>query len=433
MICENVSINEKGHLCFAGLDTVELAEKYGTPLYLMDENRIRERVRTYKNSLTAAFGENSKALFASKAASFRQIYRIMKEEDIGIDVVSSGEIYTALSAGYDISGAYFHSNNKTDEDITYAIDNSIGYFVVDNVEELYAIDRIAGEKSVCQKVLLRLTPGIDPHTYEAVATGKVDSKFGSAIETGQAEEITKIALSLKNITLSGFHTHIGSQMFDSSVFIDGAKIMLEFIADMKSKLGYETMELDLGGGYGVRYTEADPEIDIAENITLVGEYVKTKCAELGISVPAIRMEPGRSIVADAGMTLYTAGTVKRIPGYKNYVSVDGGMSDNPRFALYGSEYTIYLANRTNSNADTFNCSVVGRCCESGDIIQENVILPADVRRGDIVAVLTTGAYNYSMASNYNRIARPPIVMIKDGESYTAVCRETLEDLCKNDL
>lgn len=432
MICENLSVNNEGHLCFAGLDTVELAKKYGTPLYLMDENRIRERVRTYKNNLTAAFGENAKMLFASKAASFRQIYRIMKDENVGIDVVSSGEIYTALSAGYNISSAYFHSNNKTDEDIAYAIENSIGYFVVDNVEELYAIDRIAGEKNTYQKVLLRLTPGIDPHTYEAVATGKVDSKFGSAIETGQAEEITKIALSLKNIKLSGFHTHIGSQMFDSNVFIDGAKILLEFICDIKAKLNYEPEELDLGGGYGVRYTENDPKIDIANNIALVGNYVKNKCRELNISIPAIRMEPGRSIVADAGITLYTVGTVKRIPGYKNYVSVDGGMTDNPRFALYGSSYTVCLANRMN-NCDTFNCSLVGRCCESGDIIQENVSLPSNVHRGDTVAVLTTGAYNYSMASNYNRIGRPPIVMLKDGESYIAVRRETSEDICKNDL
>lgn len=433
MICENITVNEKGNLCFAGRDVTELAAKYGTPLYLMDENRIRQRLRTYKNALNKVLGDKAKVLYASKAASFCQMYRICKEEGIGVDVVSSGELYTAIKAGFDPAKAYFHSNNKTDDDIVFAIDNGIGYFVVDNEEELFVIDKIAAEKGVKQNILLRITPGIDPHTYEAVATGKVDSKFGSAIETGQAEEITKTALGLKNINLCGFHTHIGSQMFDSEVFFDGAKIMLEFISHIKNSLGYTAKELDLGGGYGVRYTEKDPIIDIAKNVEAVGQYIGIKCNELGLEIPSIRMEPGRSIVADAGMTIYTVGTVKRIPGYKNYVSVDGGMTDNPRFALYGSEYTIYIANKMNDNGKTFNCSVVGRCCESGDIIQENVTLPSSVCRGDIVAVLTTGAYNYSMASNYNRIAKPPVVMINDGEDYVAVKRETLDDILRNDI
>ena len=433
MICENITVNEKGNLCFAGRDVTELAAKYGTPLYLMDENRIRQRLRTYKNALNKVLGDKAKVLYASKAASFCQMYRICKEEGIGVDVVSSGELYTAIKAGFDPAKAYFHSNNKTDDDIVFAIDNGIGYFVVDNEEELLVIDKIAAEKGVKQNILLRITPGIDPHTYEAVATGKVDSKFGSAIETGQAEEITKTALGLKNINLRGFHIHIGSQMFDSEVFFDGAKIMLEFIAHIKRSLGYTAEELDLGGGYGVRYTEKDPTIDIAKNVEAVGQHIRSKCSELGLEIPSIRMEPGRSIVADAGMTIYTVGTVKRIPGYKNYVSVDGGMTDNPRFALYGSEYTIYIANKMNDNGKTFNCSVVGRCCESGDIIQENVTLPSSVCRGDIAAVLTTGAYNYSMASNYNRIARPPVVMINNGEDYVAVKRETLEDILRNDI
>lgn len=433
MICENITVSEKGNLCFAGMDVTKLAAKYGTPLYLMDENRIRQRIRTYKNALTKALGDKAKVLYASKAASFCQMYRICKEEGIGVDVVSLGELYTAIKAGFNPAEAYFHSNNKTDEDIDFAIEKGIGYFVVDNEEELFVIDKIAGEKGKRQNILLRITPGIDPHTYEAVSTGKVDSKFGSAIETGQAEQITKTALGLKNINLCGFHTHIGSQMFDSEVFFDGAKIMLEFISHIKNSLGYTAKELDLGGGYGVRYTENDPTIDIAANIEAVGKYIRNKCNELGLEVPSIRMEPGRSIVADAGMTIYTVGTVKRIPGYKNYVSVDGGMSDNPRFALYGSEYTIYIANKMNDKGQTFNCSVVGRCCESGDIIQENVTLPSSVCRGDIAAVLTTGAYNYSMASNYNRIARPPVVMLNNGEDYVAVKRESLEDIIRNDI
>ena len=433
MICKNLSVDSLGHLCLAGVDTVDLAKKYGTPLYLMDEDRIRERCRTYTCAMRDAFGDDARPLYASKAASFRAIYRIMKEEGMGVDVVSSGEVYTAVSAGFPMENAYFHSNNKTDDDIRYAIENGIGYFVVDNVEELDAIQRIAPLYHVCQKVLLRLTPGIDPHTYAAVATGKVDSKFGSAIETGQAEEIAKYAMSLKNVRLMGFHCHVGSQVFDSDVFVRAAEIMLDFVAMMQSKHGFTTKELDLGGGYGVRYLDSHPEIDIAANIKEVAEFMKSHCRKLGIALPAVRMEPGRSIVADAGMTLYTAGTVKRIPGYKNYVSVDGGMADNPRYALYGSPYTVVLANRMNAEAEKFTCSVVGRCCESGDILQENVKLPSDVTRGDIVAVLTTGAYNYSMSSNYNRIPRPPVVMLREGNDTLAVRRETFEDICRNDI
>ena len=413
-----------------------MAEKYGTPLYLYDENRIRERCRTYVTAMKEAFGDNALPLYASKAASFKQMYRIVKDEGMGTDIVSSGELYTAASVDFPLDKAYFHSNNKTDDDIAYAIDLGIGYFVVDNVEELDAIDRIAGEKGAKQKVLLRLTPGIDPHTYAAVATGKVDSKFGSAIETGQAEQISKYATELENIELCGFHCHVGSQVFDSDVYLDASDIMLDFIAEMKKKYGFETKVLDIGGGYGVRYLESDPQIDISANIHQVADHMKAYCQKLGINMPAIRMEPGRSIVADAGLTVYTAGTVKRIPGYKNYVSVDGGMADNPRFALYGSPYTVCLANRMNAEAEgtpTFVCSVVGRCCESGDILQENVTLPADIKRGDMIAVLTTGAYNYAMSSNYNRLGKPPVVMLRDGEDYLAVKRETPEDICRNDI
>lgn len=433
MICNNLSVNEKGHLCLSGMDTVDLVKKYGTPLYLMDEDRIRERCRTYLDAMKDAFGDSALPLYASKAASFRAIYRIMKDEGMGVDVVSSGEVFTAVSAGFPMGNAYFHSNNKTDADIDYAMENGVGYFVVDNVEELNAIERIAISRGIQQKVLLRLTPGIDPHTYAAVATGKVDSKFGSAIETGQAEEIAVYAMKLSAVKLMGFHCHVGSQVFDSDVFLRASEIMLDFVALMQKKYGFVTEELDLGGGYGVRYLESHPEIDIATNIHEVAAFMKAHCQDIGISLPAIRMEPGRSIVADAGLTLYTAGTVKRIPGYKNYVSIDGGMTDNPRYALYGSPYTIVLANRMNAEAPKFTCTVAGRCCESGDLIQENVPLPEDVTRGDIVAVLTTGAYNYSMASNYNRIPRPPIVMLSGGTDKLAVRRESFEDICRNDI
>lgn len=432
MLCDNITVQD-GRLFFAGQDTTALARQYGTPLYLMDEDRIRENCRRYTAAFRKHFGPNARPLYASKASSFKRIYEIMGKEGMGIDVVSAGEIYTALRAGCDLSQAYFHSNNKTDEDIRYSMDQGIGYFVADNAEEIRAIEAEAARRGIRQKVLLRLTPGIDPHTYEAVSTGKVDSKFGSAIETGQAEEIALFTLAQPHVELVGFHCHVGSQVFAEDVFERAAIIMLEFAAEMKRRHGYTTRQLDLGGGYGVRYVESDPYLDVDAKVGAVAEAVRGACARLELEMPEIHMEPGRSIVGDAGMTLYTVGTVKRIPGYKNYVSVDGGMPDNPRFALYGAGYTCLLASKMDEPAD-FPCSVVGRCCESGDIIQEGVMLPGSVSRGDILAVCTTGAYNYSMASNYNRLPRPPVVMLRGGsESYVAVRRESLEDLCRNDL
>jgi len=433
MICENLSA-VNGVLHFAGKDTLALAEEFGTPLYVMDEDRIRANCRTYKNALEASFGPDAMVLYAGKAASFTRLIRIVKEEGLGLDVVSAGEIATAVNAGFPMENAYFHSNNKTDADIRLAMDCGVGYFVADNVEEVDAVNAISGKRGIRQKLLLRLTPGIDPHTYAAVATGKVDSKFGSAIETGQAEEITAHALSCENIDLAGFHCHVGSQVFDSDVFLRASGIMLQFIAHVRDRYGYTARILDLGGGYGVRYVESDPFIDIPANIRQVAESVKACCKALSLPLPAMRMEPGRSIVADAGITLYTAGTVKKIPGYKNYVSVDGGMADNPRFALYGSSYTVLNAGKLNELCE-FPCSVVGRCCESGDILQENVMMPSSVTRGDVIAVLTTGAYNYSMSSRYNRLARPPVVMVaKGGEEVSlAVRRETAEDILSCDL
>ena len=278
---------------------------------------------------------------------------------------------------------------------------------------------------------MRLTPGIDPHTYEAVATGKVDSKFGTAIETGQARQMLEHTLSLPSIDLRGLHCHVGSQVFGEDVFERSADIMLEFMARCKRDYGLDLEILDLGGGYGVRYVAEDGYVDIPAAIAMVAGHMKAVCARLGMELPRVIMEPGRSIVADAGLTLYTVGTVKKIPGYKNYVSVDGGMSDNPRYALYRSKYTVLLASRPEAEADLF-CDVVGRCCESDDVIQPQVLLP-EPERGEILAVCTTGAYNYSMASNYNRLARPAMVMLTEDSDYLAVRRESLDDLVRNDI
>lgn len=431
MICKNLTV-VSDRLLFAGRDLRELADKYGTPLYLMDEERIREKCRIYREAMLEAFGENAMPVYASKACSFRRMYAIMREEKMGIEVVSPGEIHTAKSAGADLSDGYFNGNNKTDSDIAFAMDCGVGYFVVDNEEEIEAIGRIATERGMGQKVLLRITPGIDTHTYEAIQTGQVDSKFGSAIETGQAMNITKKSLATRGVELVGFHCHVGSLVFDSDTFLRSAAIMFAFMNEVREETGFVAKELSLGGGYGVRYTEADPELDLRANILSVGKEVSSLCEKFSYPQPKMILEPGRSIVADAGLTLYTVGTVKRIPGYKTYVSVDGGMTDNPRFALYGAVHLPVLPEKMGEKADLI-CSVVGRCCESGDILCEGASLPSSVKRGDLLAVLTTGAYNYSMASHYNRIPKPPVVMLRGEEDYVAVRRETFEDLTQFDV
>lgn len=430
MLHNNLSINKEGHLCFAGLDTVLLAKKYGTPLFLIDEDKIRQNARTYINAMRKYFGGDSGPLLASKALCFSEIYRIAASEGMRTDIVSPGELYIAHKAGFPMERAFFHGNNKTDEDISYAIECGIGYFVVDNREELEEINRAAGKKGIKQKILLRLSPGIDPHTHAKISTGSVDSKFGTAIETGQADEIVSLALALENIALEGFHCHVGSQIFDCEPFTDAADIMLSYIAHVKKSFGFEAPVLNLGGGFAVRYTEDDPYIDYEENIKSIADHVNAKCAELKVKKPTILMEPGRSSVADAGMTLYTVGSVKTITGYKTYVSVDGGMTDNPRYALYQSRYTFEIANRA-LEEKLLNCTIAGRCCESGDLLGEDVKLQ-QAQRGDILATLVTGAYNYSMSSNYNKIPRPPIVVISQGIDRVAVRRETYADLARLD-
>ena len=432
MICDNLAVTDAGQLTFAGRTARELLEKYGSPLYVMDENRIRYNFKQYTDAMREVFGDNAKVLYASKACAFMEMYRLAYQCGAGIDVVSEGELYTAYKAGVPMEIVYFHGNSKTDKELQMALELGVGHFVVDHKEEVDALEMLAAKMGKTAKVVLRITPGIDTHTYEAIATGQVDSKFGSAIETGQAAEITAYTLQQEHIALKGFHCHVGSQVFDSDTFFRSADIMLEFIAQVRDTLGYMAEELDLGGGYGVRYVESDPTIDIADNIRQVGKHVFAACEKLGLPVPQMRMEPGRSIVADAGITLYTVGSVKRIPGYKNYVSVDGGMGDNPRFALYGAEYTVVCPEKMNEPCD-FTCDVVGKYCESGDIIQQNVSLPSSVKRGDLVAVLTTGAYNYSMASNYNRVPRLPVIMLTDNDEKVVVKRETLDDIIRNDI
>ncbi|MBR3995078.1 MAG: diaminopimelate decarboxylase [Clostridia bacterium] len=431
MIHNNLTVGENGHLMFSGMDTVELAHKYGTPLMLLDEDRIRSRMRTYISAMQKHFGEGSKPLLASKALCFKGIYKIAAEEGMGTDIVSPGELYTAKMGGFPLENAYFHGNNKTDADIEYAIDSGIGYFIVDNKEEFDKISSYAGEKDIKQKILVRLSPGIDPHTHAKISTGSVDSKFGTAIETGQAEEFIAYILKDENTELCGYHCHVGSQIFESEPFCDAADIMMKFSAEIGRKYGFYAKTINLGGGFGVAYTEKDPVINYEEKIAEVAGHIKNSAKTLGIDIPQILMEPGRSIVADSGLTLYTVGSVKTITGYKSYISVDGGMPDNPRYALYNSEYTVLIADRAGEEKN-FTATIAGRCCESGDLIGEEMPIQR-AQRGDILAVLVTGAYNYSMASNYNKLPRPPIVAIKGGVDRVVVRRETFEDMAKLDV
>ncbi len=428
---KHLDVNKKGHLTIGGMDTVDLAAEYGTPAYILDENVIRENCRTYRRAAEEYFGKGALPLYASKALCFAAIYKIAAEEGMGIDCVSGGELYTARLVGFPAERIYFHGNNKTDRDIKDAMDMGVGTFVVDNFDELYAISDAAAARGMTQRILLRITPGIDPHTHKAISTGSIDSKFGSAIETGQAMEIVKAAIAAEGIELAGLHCHIGSQIFDIEPFSEAADIMVRFIAEIKKECGFEIGELNLGGGLGVRYTEYDREIDYASAIRDIASVVTGYCQANGIKMPRVILEPGRSLVAAAGITLYTVGSVKKIPDFRTYVSVDGGMPDNPRYALYQSQYTALIANRA-AEAKTQRVTLAGRCCESGDLIGEDMELQ-EAKRGDILAVLVTGAYNYSMASNYNRIPRAPVILVKDGKARIAVRRETYADLTKNDV
>ena len=426
-----LSVGGDGHLKIAGLDTPALAAEFGTPAYIMDEATIRRNCRIYREAVKENYGAESFPLYAGKALCFKYIYRIMAEEGMGADVVSPGELYTALSAGFPAERLYFHGNNKTDEDLRFALDAGVGCFVVDNQDELEALSSLASGRGIRAKILLRITPGIDPHTHRKIMTGNVDSKFGTAIETGQAMALVRHAISLPGIDVAGLHCHIGSQIFEREPFDDAASIMVKFIADIKRETGYEIRELNLGGGFGVPYIAEQPSMDYAAAIKIIAEQVKALCSGNNIKQPLIMLEPGRSIVAAAGITLYTVGSVKEITGFRNYVSVNGGMPDNPRYALYGSQYEVIVANHADLDK-TYPCTVAGRCCESGDLIAENTMIQP-CRRGDILAVTTTGAYNYSMASNYNRIPRPPVVMITDGVPHVVVRRETFEDLTRLDV
>ncbi|HIR58335.1 MAG TPA: diaminopimelate decarboxylase [Candidatus Gallacutalibacter pullicola] len=431
MISNCLGKNEKGHLTIGGCDTVDLAKEYGTPLYVMDEGKIRATCRMYRESFEKYYGGQGMPLYASKAFSCKEICRIVNEEGLGLDVVSGGELYTALQAGFPAEKIHFHGNNKTAEEIAFALDSGVGHFVVDNLTELETLNRMAGEKGCRACVLLRIKPGVDAHTHQFIRTGQIDSKFGFALETGEALAAAKEAAGAEHLDFKGVHCHIGSQIFDVAPFVLAAEIMVDFIHEIQKETGVALTELNLGGGFGIKYVDEDTPPKYDAYMHSVSDAVHRKCGEYGLPVPYIFIEPGRSIVGEAGITLYHVGGVKEIPGVRTYVSIDGGMGDNPRYALYQSSYTVVAAGKMDAPC-TEKMTVAGKCCESGDLIQENVMLPK-LEPGDLLAVLSTGAYNYSMASNYNRIPRPAVVMIRDGQPRVIVRRESFEDLVRNDV
>lgn len=428
---ECLGVNEQGHLTIGGCDTVELAKEYGTPLYVLDESGVRAACTSYRQSIERFYQGKGMVCYASKAFCCKEICRIMDSEQMGLDVVSEGELYTALQAGFPPERICFHGNNKTDHELRYALESNIGLFIVDNVYELERLNSFAHEMGKKAAISFRIKPGVDAHTHEFIRTGQIDSKFGVALETGEAMQIVKEALKLENVVLKGVHCHIGSQIFELEPFELAAQRMIEFMAQVKEETGYTIEQLDLGGGFGICYTEKDAALRYDSYMEKVSVVVKESCERLHFPQPFMMLEPGRSIVGSSGITLYTAGAIKEIPDIRTYAAIDGGMTDNPRYALYQSEYEAIVANKADQ-PKTMVVTLAGKCCESGDLLGENMPIQP-VTSGDIVAVLSTGAYNYSMASNYNRLCRPAVVMVKDGACRVIVKRESLQDLVRNDL
>ncbi|TDL69901.1 diaminopimelate decarboxylase [Paenibacillus amylolyticus] len=423
-------INAQGHLEIGGVDATDLKEQFGTPLYVVDEQLVRERCREYMEAFRAS-GLAFQVAYASKAFCVMAMCALAAEEGLSLDVVSDGELFTALQAGFPAERIHFHGNNKTLEEIEMALDAEIGCFVVDNFNELHLLQAVAADKNRKVNILLRVTPGVEAHTHEYISTGQTDSKFGFDIGNGTAFEAIDLASKQSNLVLLGVHSHIGSQIFEVEGFQMAVQRVAEFAASVYERLNVAFKVVNLGGGFGIRYIDGDTPLEVAQYVKAITDAVKNHFAQIGYAVPEIWVEPGRSIVGEAGTTLYTVGTSKDIPGVRKYVAVDGGMTDNPRPALYESKYEAVLANRANEAAQE-TVSVAGKCCESGDMLIWDLDLPK-VESGDLLAVACTGAYNYSMASNYNRIRRPAVVFVKDGQGDVVVRRETYQDIIQNDL
>jgi len=424
------SVNKQGHLEIGGCDTVDLAKQFGTPLYIMDEANIRDICRQYHSSFVKGL-ENTEVIYASKAFSTLAMCRIIDEEGLGLDVVSGGELYTALQANFSAERIYFHGNNKSPEELTMAIKAGVGRIVVDNFYEMGILNDLAKELNQPVDVLLRVTPGIEAHTHEYIQTGQIDSKFGFTLPNGTADRAIDLALSYSNLIVKGIHAHIGSQIFELESFQHEVQIMINYMADILKRTGCLLQELNLGGGFGIYYASGDDPAQISEYAKTVQNALEEACLKQNFPRPKIIVEPGRSIVGTAGTTLYTVGAIKDIPGVRKYVAVDGGMADNPRPALYQARYEAVLANRANEETAEA-VSITGKCCESGDMLIWDIELPI-AKSGDLLAVSCTGAYNYSMSSNYNRLTRPAVVLVESGHADVIVKRETHSDLLRNDV
>ncbi len=427
-------VNEKGHLEIGGADCVELANRFSTPLYVYDEAHIRNMMRVFKNTIKEEYNGNGQVLYASKAFSCEAVYAIARSEKIGVDVVSGGELYTALKAGFPAEEIYFHGNNKLERELEFALDGKVGTIVVDSYREADILNEMCLTRGIKQNVLVRINPGVEAHTHAYVQTARTDSKFGFSVADGAAKNVCEYVLAKSNLCLKGYHCHIGSQIFEKQSFVIAAEKVLDFSSTIKKELGFEASIINLGGGFGVWYTDDDPKLklnDYNDYLKAVISAVKRKVKENNLKEPYLLIEPGRSIIAEAGITLYTVGAIKNIPGIKKYVAIDGGMFESPRYALYQSKYTVLLANRANEPC-TEKVSIAGKCCESGDLIAVDVPLP-EAKSGDILAVLTTGAYHYSMASNYNRNFIPAAILVNEGKADYILKPQTYEDLVRNDL
>ncbi|WP_054695893.1 diaminopimelate decarboxylase [Syntrophomonas palmitatica] len=422
-----LKINNSGHLEIGGVDCIDLVKDFGTPLWVLDEEGFRQNCRGFSQAFKAL--GDSLVIYASKTLCNLAVYRMVDEEGLGLDVVSGGELYSALQAGFPFSKIYFHGNNKSREELLLGIQNGVGRIVVDNYYELELLNQICAQNHKTQDIMLRITPGVEAHTHDYIKTGQIDSKFGFSLPDGQAIGGVKAALDAENLRLVGLHCHIGSQIFAMDSYADAAGLMMDFMSRVKTELGYEFDELDMGGGFGIYYYYGDeprsPE-DWAEAVMLT-----VQACELNLKVPRVIVEPGRSIAGPAGITLYTIGSTKEVKGIRKYVAVDGGMGDNPRPALYGSKYLALLANRAGEEGIE-KVTIAGKCCESGDIVVRDAVLPK-VKSGDILAVFATGAYNYTMSSNYNRLPRPAMVLVNKGSADLILKRETYDDLKRNDI
>ncbi|KGK88857.1 diaminopimelate decarboxylase [Clostridium sp. HMP27] len=417
-------------LYIGGISTVELAEKYGTPLYVFDEGLMRNTCKDYYKYFKVN-ESNNRVAYAGKAFLTLAMCKLIEEEGLCLDVVSGGELYTAMKANFPADKIYFHGNNKTLEEVEMGIDYGVSRFVVDNFYELEQINKIATRKNKVQKVLLRITPGIEAHTHDYIKTGQIDSKFGFTLSNEDALKGVNMALDLPGIELAGLHCHIGSQIFDLSPYEDEVEIMMGFIKTIKDEFNYEIEELDLGGGFGIYYTEEDEPRSTKEYCETIINKADEAHKRLGIKLPMLTIEPGRSIVGNAGITLYTIGSTKNIQGVRKYISVDGGMGDNIRPALYNAKYECVVANRMENEKNDF-VTIAGKCCESGDILINDTNI-ADSESGDVLAMFTTGAYGYSMSSNYNKIPKAAVVFVKDGEARLVCKRQSYEDLIGNEM